>query len=153
MTLEKLSGEWVAAGTVVWLVMDAIEVVPLAVQAARFVSGWSVLESLDKGDGTLPKPEDILPSTAITNGEWATIKPLFVLYVELQNSMRLEASRSLGTDVYGRATSEITADITRMESEEIPRKCFREDVMTVGDDGLGGASSLGGMFGGYKWMF
>jgi hypothetical protein len=39
MTLEKLSGEWVAAGTVVWLVMDATEVVPLAVQAARFVSG------------------------------------------------------------------------------------------------------------------
>ena len=153
MTLKELSDEWVAAGSVVWLVLDATEVAPLAQQAARFVSGWCVLEALDKGDGTLPKPDEILLDTAVTNGEWAIIKPLFVLYVELQNAMRLEASRSLGIDVYGRASSEITADITRMEAEEIPRKCFREDVMTVGFDDLGGTSSLGSMFGGYKWMF
>lgn len=153
MTLTELSNEWVTAGTAVWLVLDAEEVAPLAVQAARFVSGWCVFESLDKGDGTLPTAGDILPDTTVTNGEWATIKPLFSLYVELQNSMRLEASRSLGVEVYGRATSEITADITRMEGEEIPRKCFREDVMTVGDDGLDGVSSVGMLYGGYRWMF
>lgn len=153
MKLQELSDEWVAAGTAVWLVMDATEVAPLALQAARFVSGWSVLESLKKDDGTLPSVDEIKPETVVTTGEWATIKPLFSLYVELQNSIRLEASRSLGVEVYGRSSSEISADISRMEGEEIPRKCFQEDVMTIGDDGLDGPSSLGGMYGGYRWMF
>lgn len=66
----------------------------------------------------------------LTPSEYAIIRPLFDLYCELENAMGMEASRSLGIEQYGRATSEIQAEITQQE-ELLPKRAFYQAVVTV----------------------
>lgn len=68
--------------------------------------------------------------TELTVSEWTLIRSLFLLYVERENAIYLEASRGLGIDVYGRATSEIIADITQAELD-YPRKAFFSEIVTI----------------------
>ena len=70
--------------------------------------------------------------TVLSMGEWALIRPLFVLYTERENAMRLEASRAMGLEVYGRAVSEISGDIERMESPDgLPSRAFSHVILEV----------------------
>jgi hypothetical protein len=69
--------------------------------------------------------------TDLTDGEWALIRPLYMLYIEKVNAVALEASRTLGVEVYGRAVSEIQQDIEREEKEHMPRMAFSCDVVTI----------------------
>jgi hypothetical protein len=74
----------------------------------------------------------VTDQTTLSTGEWALIRPLFVLYTERENAMRLEASRALGLEVYGRMVSEISSDIERMESPEgLPAKAFSHVIIGV----------------------
>lgn len=74
----------------------------------------------------------ITGATVLSVGEWALIRPLFVLYTERENAMRLEASRALGLEVYGRMVSEISGDIERMEAPEgLPARAFCYAVVEV----------------------
>jgi len=66
----------------------------------------------------------------LTPSEYALIRPLFDLYCELENAMGMEASRSTGIEQYGRATSEIQAEITQQE-ELLPKRAFYQAVVTV----------------------
>lgn len=88
-----------------------------APQAAGPFSGPIVYDALPVKD-----PGMIDEDTDISTGEWAVIRPLFVLYCERENAARLEASRALGLDVYGRSVSEIAGEIHAMENETIPNK-------------------------------
>jgi hypothetical protein len=67
-------------------------------------------------------PDMIGDDTEVSVGEWAVIRPLFFLYVERENAQRLEGSRALGLEVYGRSVSEIAGDIKEMENETLPNK-------------------------------
>ena len=58
------------------------------------------------------------------------IRPLFVLYVERETAVQLEASRALGVEVFGRTVSEIDGEITQYESM-LPEKAFCQPVITV----------------------
>jgi hypothetical protein len=70
--------------------------------------------------------------TALTTGEWAIVRPLFALYVEREQAMRLEVSRAVSLEVYGRQVSEVTADIAVMESPEgLPARAFAAAAFTV----------------------
>lgn len=81
--------------------------------------------------GTPLAPVDWLDeNTVVTQGEWGFIRPLFMLYVEREQSIQLEASRNLGVDVYGRSTSEIDQDIARAEGD-IPERAFLQPVISV----------------------
>lgn len=62
--------------------------------------------------------------------EYALIKPLWYLYMELENATSLEASRGQGLDVYGRNTSEIRQDIAALELE-MPKRAFMEPVVSI----------------------
>lgn len=66
----------------------------------------------------------------LTPSELAIIGPLWRLYNERENADSLEASRALGLDVYGRATSEIEQDIRDRESL-MPNICFYEPVVSI----------------------
>jgi hypothetical protein len=66
----------------------------------------------------------------LTDSEWAIIRPLFMLYVERENAVYLEASRGMGLDVYGRSVAEITGDITNFEME-LPKLAFCRGIVTV----------------------
>lgn len=79
----------------------------------------------------LPIPNLPLDETCeLTDSEWAIIRPLFMLYVERENAVYLEASRGMGLDVYGRSVSEITGDITNFEIE-LPKLAFCRGIISI----------------------
>ena len=70
-----------------------------------------------------PPYPDIDGTTDITVSEWALIRPLFLLYIERENAIQLEASRMMGFDPFGRSSSEVNNDIAQAEAE-LPHKIF-----------------------------
>lgn len=91
------------------------------IAATIFYSGYADIISL---------PTEIVDSVDLTNSEWALIKPLFLLYVERETALLLEASRGMGVDVFGRASSEIIMDIT-VEEDGLPAKAFYLGITTL----------------------
>lgn len=138
------------------LVLEVSEVTDCAVRAARHYAAYGNIRSLSLSDqlpespapgatvipaATDPEPSVVesLPiknlghltsDTEVTVGEWSSIQPLFTLYVERENAMRLEASRAMGVEVYGRSVGEIAQDISR-EEEAMPQKAFSHAAIEV----------------------
>jgi len=106
--------------------LDGQAVLAQLVAAARFYAGFGAISS--RG-AAAPLP-DIDAQTGISDSEWALIRPLFLLYVERETALQLEASRVMGADPFGRSSSEIAAEITQAESE-MPRKAFSMPILTV----------------------
>ncbi|MDF0506607.1 hypothetical protein POK33_38295 [Burkholderia cenocepacia] len=79
----------------------------------------------------MPEPGSLSLETAITDSEWAIIRPLFMLYVERENARALEASRGLGVDPYGRSVDQIEGDIRQYEVTELPRLAFQQHAETI----------------------
>lgn len=104
-------------------------------KAVRLYAGYAVISSLDVGeDGThsdLPEGNDLsVCDVDLNHSEMAIIRPLFDLYVELENATGLESARGDGLDVYGRSTGEIQQDINQKELE-MHRIAFCEEFFTV----------------------
>ncbi len=116
MTLER------PAGTV----LDSDTVLAQGIAATRYYCGFIDLAAWQ---GVSPEPA-VAGASVLDLSEWALIRPLFLLYVERENALFLEASRALGMDVYGRSVSEVSADIARYE-EELPPKCFSQAIIMV----------------------
>jgi hypothetical protein len=76
---------------------------------------------------------DTVPSAVdvdLTHSELAIIRPLWLLYIEKENAMALEASRSQGADPYGRNTAEVTQSILEYEGS-LPRLTFVYEVRSI----------------------
>lgn len=156
MTLTELVTEFLATRSPGWLVLDQAEALACAIDATRYYAGYGDIRSISGADGLPSSPppapppdppadEDvcpvdaapiknlalILPATDLSMGEWAVIRPLFFLYCERESAHRLEASRGMGVDVYGRAVSEIAQDIRVMEDETLPAKAFVQVAVEV----------------------
>jgi hypothetical protein len=107
-----------------------------AIAATNFYSGYGALaEHLAIPiDDPAPEPPDPYPDitgeTDLTVSEWAIIRPLFLLYVERETGMYLEASRGLGIETFVRSPSEIASEITQMEME-MPHKAFSRAIETI----------------------
>ncbi len=106
--------------------LDEETVLAQAVAATRFYAGFAALRA---HEGVTPVP-DIDGDTAITTSEWALIRPLFLLYVERETALQLEASRGMGIDPFGRSASEIAAEITQAEAD-MPHRAFFQPIITV----------------------
>jgi len=75
--------------------------------------------------------EDIDEKTQIHNGHWALISPLFLLYLERETALQLEAARGgFGVEPFGRSSSEIANDITQYETE-LPRRAFAFSIINL----------------------
>lgn len=95
----------------------------MGVAAANKYAGYAKLSWSNVGG--------IADSTVdITLGEWSIIRPLFLLYVERENAIYLEASRATGLEVFGRTVSEIAQDIAVYEAD-LPRLCFSRDIISI----------------------
>lgn len=134
--------------------LDEDGVVAQAVAATRFYAGYAWLRAQQQtvpvpmpmpdpgrlGAGHLPcgggaasslRPDtQITGETDISGSEWAIIRPLFLLYVERETALQLEASRGLGIDPYGRSVSEIATEITQAEAD-LPHRAFSVPIITV----------------------
>lgn len=92
-----------------------------AVAAVSYYAGYSPLTA---GDA------DIGVNTDITVSEWAEIRPLFLLYVERETALHMEATAMLGASGLGRSSSEVAGDISQYEAD-YPRKVFFFEAFTV----------------------
>jgi len=109
------------------VVLDSATVLAQAVAATRYYAGYANLVVNDDVDPPLPEIDD---TTDLSDSEWALIKPLFMLYVELERAIQLEASRVMGVDVFGRSSSEIRQDINQIQME-FPKNAFSQAIITV----------------------
>lgn len=125
MNLGELVAGFVETRRPGWLVLEDEEVLAQAIDATRFYLGFGALES------KVASLDDVDEGTEVTASEWAVISPLFVLMVEKENSLRLEASRAAGLEVYGRQASEIEGDIRQMKDETLPQRAFSAESFEV----------------------
>lgn len=135
-TLQELVSDFCDKERPVGVIIDQDQVMAQAIAATRFYYAYTVgypYVNQEKDDITvtdLPILPDITPTTDITISEWGLIRPLFLLYVERETALNLEASRGMGVDVYGRSTSEIQSEITQKEAE-MQHNAFCEPVISV----------------------
>lgn len=133
-TLAALADRFASAERPAGNLLDDDSVLAQAIAAASFYAGYAAIRS--RIPAPVAAPDLPLPMAAISGvteiseSEWALIRSLFMLYVERETSLQLEASRGLGMDVYGRATSEVAADIMQAELE-LPHQAFYQPIFTV----------------------
>lgn len=140
LTIQGLVTEYMTVGENGGNVVEESTVTQQLIDAVRFYLAYGDLKQRLAGD-LLVEAGDVDESTELTSSEWGLIKPLFNLYAEKQNAMRLEASRANGLDVYGRSVSEAQADINTMH-EELPHKIFSQDIISVESDGYGDSEAV-----------
>ncbi len=95
------------------------------IEAARMYAGFGALT-----DSTVINLDAITGNTILDVSEWAVIKPLFMLYIERESSKVVEASRGMGVEMFGRAVSEVVADILQYE-RDLPRLAFEQEPWSV----------------------
>lgn len=118
------------------------QVLALALAAVRKYTAYGELavqrlqreawEEAFKRDASTPRPQAVAidKDLMVIPSEWAVISDLWSLYMERDQAKQMEASRGLGVDAFGRASSEIEADI-RAEHEALPMRAFWFGPFTV----------------------
>jgi hypothetical protein len=114
--------------------LDENTVLAQALAATRFYAGYAIIRARDippaePDEDPVPVPP-IDGELDIGESEWAIIRPLFLLYVERETALQLEASRGMGVDPFGRSASEISGDIAQQEMD-LPHKAFFHPIVTV----------------------
>ena len=104
------------------------DVTKAIVKAVRFYAGYAEIKYFVNA----PTLSQIDSNVTLTPSEWAIIQPLFNAYADHENALRLEASRGLGLDVYGRSSSELASEIKQLEMD-LPRKAFYQSIASVGN--------------------
>ena len=128
MTLTQLVAEFMASRLTGGLVLAEPDVTKAIVKAVRFYAGYAEIKYFVNA----PTLSQIDSNVTLTPSEWAIIQPLFNAYVDHENALRLEASRGLGLDVYGRSSSELASEIKQLEMD-LPRKAFYQSIASVGN--------------------
>lgn len=137
MNLTALAKAYCESRSSTGLLLDDAECLQRLQEATAFYHALQPVLSLveaDQAQADHPTVEAVTAVASLNAGEWQLIRPLFVLYVERSNAMRLEASRGEGVDPYGRSSSEVAAEIFNYETDILPRKAFVEEPFTVGLD-------------------
>lgn len=126
MLLSELVSIFTGSERLASNMLDDASVLAQAVAATRLYAGYADLVA---HDGTVPEPE-IDGHTDVTLSEWGIIRPLFLLYVERETAVQLEATRIMGADVFGRPSGEVASEIAQVEAE-LPHKAFYMPIVTV----------------------
>lgn len=92
--------------------------------ATRQFCGYAVLASAQSAGG--PGGGDV----DLSDSELAVIQPLWMLYMEKENAMALEASKSQGAELFGRSVSEVVPSILEYELA-LPRLAFSFAIRSV----------------------
>lgn len=128
MTLTQLIAEFMASRLTGGLVLAESDVTKAMIKAVRFYAGYAEIKYFVNA----PTLSQIDSNVTLTPSEWAIIQPLFNAYADHENALRLEASRGLGLDVYGRSSSELASEIKQLEMD-LPRKAFYQSIASVGN--------------------
>ena len=127
LTLAELALEFSQEDRPVGILIDGEQVTKQLIVATRLYASYAKLSSLTEDVSSF---DEITADTLINTSEWGIIRPLFILYVERETAIQLEASRGMGVEGYGRSVSEIQAEITQLEGE-LPHKAFLQPVVSL----------------------
>ncbi|MDD5272657.1 MAG: hypothetical protein PHU14_08065 [Methylovulum sp.] len=123
MRLGDLVGRFVSDERPDTLLLDFGTAMAQAMAAAWLVAGYAHIASLNNG---LP----VDAATELTASEWALIRPLFLLYVERETALQLEASRTLGVELFGRPSAAVAADIAAAEAN-LGHQAFANPIINL----------------------
>lgn len=133
MTLAELVTEFMASRYSGGLVLAEPDVTKAMVKTVRLFAGYATLAYFaNQSTPVTPTLTQIIDTVTLTPSEWAVIQPLFNAYADHENALRLEASRGLGLDVFGRSVSELASDIRQLEMD-LPRKAFYQAIVSIGN--------------------
>lgn len=129
MRLSELAAQHMAE-LPIGLVLTEEQVLRSLRDATRFYCGHANLAGGGSIDASALAQSNTGQDVDLSHGELSLIKPLWLLYLEKENSMALEASRTQGAELFGRAVSEVQASITDYETR-LPGLAFAEDWISV----------------------
>lgn len=128
MKLSEIVKKFINSERGAALILPEEQVSAQAISATEQYAAYSDLESAENTSF-----EDINSDTQITISEWAVIRPLFLLYVERETALQLEATQLQGVTGYGRTSSEVESEIATFMPEFIDSaSCL--PIITIGGD-------------------
>lgn len=130
-TIEALVTDFMDKERPIGVLLDREIVLAQAIAAVRMYAAYGGLKAFEFAEPGLE--DQITAGTPLSTSEWGIIRPLFILYVEKETALQLEASRGMGVDPYGRSSSEIASEIMQAEME-LPHKAFCVPCFEVGKD-------------------
>lgn len=98
--------------------------------ATRQYCGHADLKSGESVDGQALVGTAEGQDVDLTHSELSIIRPLWLLYMERENSTALEASRTQGAELFGRSVAEVQMSIQEYETR-LPQLAFCEDWVTI----------------------
>lgn len=128
MKISVLASQYMAV-LPIGCVLDDEQVLRSLRDATRQYCGCAALASGEKVDANAladGEGQDV----DLSHGELSLIRPLWMLYLERENSMALEASRTQGAELYGRSVAETQVSI-EMYEQRLPALAFTSDFVTV----------------------
>lgn len=126
-SINELAADLCQTERPVGVILSDVSVKGLLIAAVRFYAGYA---NLTESGEERTEVEDINEETTLTLSEWTIIRPLYLLYVERETALQLEATRVMGADPFGRSSSEIAAEIQQVEGE-MANKAYVEPYLTV----------------------
>jgi hypothetical protein len=88
------------------------------------------LDYIDECPQIINHATRITIETVLSESQWAVIKPLAQLLVDLETARLQEATKNHGLEPFGRSTAEIENDIN-MYRAELPKKMFASPIVTI----------------------
>jgi len=98
--------------------------------ATRMYCGYAALISGQVIDSSATAVAGSDQDIDLSLGELAIIRPLWMLYLERENSMALEASRTQGAELFGRSVAEVQTSIQEYE-QRLPLQAFSADIVSI----------------------
>lgn len=113
------------------LILEPETVEKLLVKATEIYAAYASLDQhVEQIEANPSAVVSIDLSTDITWSEYAIIAPLWLLYVEREQSIQIEAGRIMGIELFGRSSSEVSSEI-QLKEQELPRLAFCQVAFTV----------------------
>lgn len=98
--------------------------------AARQYTGFAELESGEVIEESALASASDIQDVDLSVSELALIRPLWLLHLERENSMTLEASRTQGAELFGRTVSEVEASINEYLIR-LPQLAFCCEIVSI----------------------
>lgn len=129
MKIRELSAQYMAE-LPIGCVLTGEQIERSLRDAVRQYCGHADLASGESVSASALVGNDQAQDVDVSMSELSIIRPLWLLYLEKENSMALEASRAQGAELFGRAVTEVQMSIQDYEMR-LPQLCFCEDWVTI----------------------
>lgn len=116
------------------VILSSEQVTALAVASVRLFAGYSDLEN------HMGATDDVVASLGaedihVTVSEWCLIRPLFMLYVERESALQMEATGMQGVNGYGRSSAELGVEINQFE-KDLQQWASSSVAFTIGGESM-----------------